>query len=294
MRWILSLFRSNHRRLEVSVGGRWYLLFTIVLGAVAIHSGNNVIYLLESLLLSGLILSGVLSELTISKVQLRRELGQAEVGRPDSDTWLIESKWFLPLYCLEISEWTDEGFEPAAFLLLLPARAKMRLRSRQEFPRRGKKTWRGFAVATSFPFGFARKIRLIEAEGSRIVWPDRSAEGQANARAREVPRRELEISYGDLEEVGRWEDVSRVHWPSSSRSQQLLARPFQKTDADEEIIFRFTGAGAPMEGAIRRAAAKLRRPTQTLLLYREAEGVRHNGFARALDALAQLPREGEG
>ena len=35
--------RSKNRQLELSVGGRWYLAFTLAIVTVATYSGNNVI-----------------------------------------------------------------------------------------------------------------------------------------------------------------------------------------------------------------------------------------------------------
>lgn len=293
MRWLWSRLQSKRRRLEVAAGGHWYILFTIVLGVVAIYSGNNVIYLLESLLLAALILSGVLSEWTVARVELRRELGQAEVGREGRDLLFVENRGFLPLYCVELLEWSESGFAPLGFLLLLPARARIRVRSQQALPARGRHHWRGLAVATSFPFGFARKIRLLEEPGSRIVWPARPELGADANLQRGRPRPELEMAVGEVEELPPWEDVSRVHWPSTARSHALLARPVRPIEHDEEIRFRFTRPGLEMERAISGAAARLRRPTQTLWLFRDEQSVRYTGAVQALDALALLPRAGE-
>lgn len=284
-----SLLQSNGRKLEVSVGGRWYLLFTILLGVVAIFSGNNVIYLLESLLLSALILSGVLSEFTISRVAVSRELGQAEAGKPGHDLLVLENKSFLPLYCVEILEWQGESNTVLAFALYLPGRATLRIRSSQILPERGRHTWAGLAVATSFPFGFARKILHHRQAGSRVVWPHRP-EGNDKVTLAPRPQPELEISLGDLAEVGPDEDISRVHWPSSARAGRLLARPFRRIDSDEEVIFHFSRGGAAVEAAISATAGRLRRATQTLLLFQGKEMKRISGALPALDALALLPK----
>jgi uncharacterized protein (DUF58 family) len=291
MRWLLSLLHNSNRKLEVSVGGRWYLLFTILLGVVAIFSGNNVIYLLESLLLSALILSGVLSELTISRISITRELGQGEAGAHGQDILVVENHGILPLYCVEYMEWTKRGSELMGFSLYLPSRSRQRMRSQQVFQERGKREWRGLAIATSFPFGFARKIRFVNAPGSRIVWPQRPVNDADSALRSARPRPELEVSLGDLEEVGPADDVSRVHWPSSARSGRLLARPLRRLESDEEIIFHFGRPGSEMEKAISLIAGRLRRATQTLMLYQGKEARRITGALPALDALAMLPKE---
>lgn len=290
MRWLPSLLQSRDRRLEVSVGGRWYIVFTILLGVVAIYSANNVIYLLESLLLSALILSGILSEVTISRVHIRRDLGQAEVGKGGVDSLELTNHFWLPLYCVEVLEWTDSAEIPLAFALYLPAGRSERIRSAQEFQERGFHGWRGYVIATSFPFGFARKLRYVRLPGRRIVWPAR-AEADPRISARFRPRPELEISLGDLEEVSDGGDVSRVHWPSSARSGKLLARPLRRIHDEEEVELHFLKPGPESEAAITRAAGRLQRSSQTLLLFQGKEVKRIIGAVPGLDALALLPKE---
>jgi uncharacterized protein (DUF58 family) len=289
MRWPPSLLRSRDRRLEVSVGGRWYIVFTILLGVVAIYSANNVIYLLESLLLSALILSGVLSEVTISRVGVERELGQGEAGKGGGDSLVLTNRFWLPLYCIEILEWAERGEIPLAFALYLPARGRERVRSQQAFAERGFHAWRGFVIATSFPFGFARKLRYVRAPGRRIVWPERlAADARQAPRAR--PRPELEVSLGDLEEVRDGDDISRVHWPSSARAGKYLARPLRRINDEEEVVLHFVRPTPEAELAIARAAGRLQRATQTLLLYHGKDVKRITGAVPGLDALALLPK----
>lgn len=291
-RWIGSLLQNKGRRLELSAGGRWYLVFTVVLGAVAINSGNNVIYFLESLLLSALILSGILSEQTLVRVSVERVLGNAAAGEAAGDLLLVRNRTRLPLYCVEICEWRGKELRPLAFVLFLPGRALVRVRSRQTLRERGVWSWDGLAVATSFPFGFARKIRFLPAPGRRIVWPDLSEAARAGEGEKEGRRGDPEFVAGEVEELGSSVDLSRVHWPSSARAGALLARPQRALSPSEEVSLDLCPPGEELEYRIRRAASALARAKErSTLVMREGRGrTEISGKNRALDTLALLPK----
>jgi uncharacterized protein (DUF58 family) len=289
MRSIGWTLQSKHRLLELSVGGRWYLGFTVALGVAAIYSGNNVIYLLESLLLSALLVSGVLSELALTRVRVRRETGDIHAGAPGEDVFIVENLGKLPLYCLELGEFSGTVREYSAFLLVLPGRASVRVRSRPVMP------VRGLLVATSFPFGFARKIRLISDGGSRIVWPVPLVSGRRPDREERSQRGELEPVADEVVQVEAWQDASRVHWPLSARAGELMARPTRWTEPQEEIHLDLRNPGPEMERAISQATGSLVRnrsaAVPTLVLMNKSERQKVRGRTRALDALALLPRD---
>lgn len=60
-----NLFRKLRlpRKLRVTFPGKWFLVLTIGVGAAAINTRNNLLYLALSMNLSLIILSGILSEI---------------------------------------------------------------------------------------------------------------------------------------------------------------------------------------------------------------------------------------
>jgi uncharacterized protein (DUF58 family) len=283
-RWPRWLLPAERRKIQISTGGKWFLLFTVLLGVAAINSGNNVIYLIESLLLSALLFSGILSEFTVSRAGLRRVPSQAVAGELTRDLLLIENRSWFPLYCVEAGEWRGGEWHPLGFALIVPPRSELRLHSGQRLEKRGRHAWDALAVATSFPFGFARKIRILASGGSRIVWP--AAEPSAGFGG---DRGEWDWESGEIEEVEPWEDISRLHWPTTARSGRPMARTRRRQPAADEAELDLDISG-DLEEKIRRASGRLQADARRLAIKEDGRVRRIEGARLALDELALMPK----
>ena len=173
--------KTYTRKLEVTVSGRWYLVLTILIGVIAIVTGNNAIYVMESLLLSGFILSGVLSEQMITGIELEIIRGTATAHDPSSnhDQIRITNSKNRTLYAIEIGEWNSKGesapqnkrFSPLTWISQIEPHQTLVLPSEQTYEKRGLHSWEAIAIATRYPFGFAKKIRFKLEAGEKLVWP---------------------------------------------------------------------------------------------------------------------------
>lgn len=291
MQWKWYRFQNKQRRLDFSTGGRWFLLFTLTLGVAAIYSGNNVIYLLESLLLSALLFSGVLSESNLNRLKVMRVQHQASAEAATEDLITLQNLGWFPLFCVEVGEWGAGEPDPLAFALIIPRKASITLKSRQVLGSRGRHQWRGLTLSTSFPFGFARKTRFFEGAGSRLVWPADAGGAGPRGLAPGGRSGDLEIAHGELEEASRFEDLARVHWPSSARLGKILRRPLRPGSEQQEIKLELWPIPKNLEEEISKAGSELRRLASTLVLMEKFGERRIEGSPQALDVLALLPKE---
>ena len=124
-------WKRQIRRLEVTRSGKWYIALTIALGVTALATGNNGIYLIESLLLAGLILSGIQSERQVSAVRVEFIRVQAKAREPTSDWIVVHNQDKRTLFCLEIGEWKKGEFHTLAFFPKIRGRETARVRSTQ-------------------------------------------------------------------------------------------------------------------------------------------------------------------
>lgn len=286
------------RRLEVTVAGKWFLALTVLLGVVAINSGNNVIYLIESMLLSGLILSGVLSELFISSLRVELARREAYAGSRSRDLISIENRSRFFLFCIEVGEWKDKKFIPYAFFPRVPPRKKISLPSEYAFPIRGEYRWDGLVIATMYPFGFARKLRILQEPGVRTIWPallsSTSEQRRLEESSRQHQQHNLDISEGDIRQYQSGDDPRLVVWTLSAMRGEWWVRERRKSFEPREFVLDIQGkSGSDLERAISGVAGQIEKASQRgerpiLLLKSSGEQKRLASRAQAMDALARV------
>jgi hypothetical protein len=270
-------WRRNVRRLEISRSGKWYIALTIALGVTALASGNNAIYLMESLLLAGLILSGVLSERQVSAVRIEFRRLQARAGEPTEDWIIVRNESKKTLFCLEVGEWNRARFQSLAFFAKIRAGETVRARSSQIVARRGIYRWDGFAIATHYPFGFARKIKVVKIPGER---------GARN--------REMDVVDGEIRKYDWTDDARLILANQSIRGAGAMVRnrrPVLK-EPEVQLDLRVVG-GEPFEASVRTASAVFYRSETADLVLVHAKGRKKvTGKQAALTALALAVPEG--
>ncbi len=292
------------RRLQLTVPGRWYLALTIALGVVALSSGNNALYLVESLLLSGLILSGILSERAISAVHVEIIRRPSTAGSPSRDQIHVKNLKRYTAFCLEIGEWKDGKFTHVAYIPRIGGKQHLILPSRQVFPKRGKHTWDGFAIATSYPFGFARKIKLIKRKEERLIWPAGLTEGDERLSRAAGAARNLggEISEGEIRPFTSEDDYRLIIWPLSAKGSEPLVRMRRSEQEGQELTLDLrTDGGEAFEANVRQIAHRFHAIGSSKSMAQDNSGLvlvdwngrrKFRGKIQVLNQLAQVQPSG--
>jgi uncharacterized protein (DUF58 family) len=294
------------RRLQMSVSGAWYTGFTIVLGVVALISTNNALYLIESLLLSGMIFSGVLSERVVSalRVEVRRFPASAgDLGdERGSDLVQVTNERRFPVYCVEILEQVDGKYTTLAYFPRVGPGESKSLRSRQAFRARGRHRWGGFAIATSYPFGFARKLKVVLRPGERLIWPRREKGSAARTGAGQALRLRPsaeQLFEGEVRPFTFEDDSRLIVWTLSQKGGDAMVRSFRSPRSTPDVVLDLRrSAGAEFEQKVAEAARpfhdereNVAAATLTLVGWKEKRRIR--GRERALNELALVQAEGE-
>src|SRR2546422_89066 len=173
------------RTLWPTRGGWWCLGAALGLGFAALNTGNNLFYLLVSMLLGLIIVSGVLSEQSIRRGRVEPALpaelfaGQAALVAAR----VVNRKRWRTSYSITVEVL---GGGHRAYLAKLEG-GGARLVTWQETPRaRGRWRVAGFKVATRFPFGLFVKAAQLPPSAEGLVYP---AVGPISAdRRRELAR----------------------------------------------------------------------------------------------------------
>jgi uncharacterized protein (DUF58 family) len=290
--------REYSRKLEVTVSGRWYLALTVLVGVSAITTGNNTIYIIESLLLSGLILSGILSEMTIASIEVAIRRDAAVAGDPDrnGDTVIVRNLRKRHLFSLEIGEWIGGEYRPVAWIPELRPRETLVVPSRRSYPARGLHRWDAIAIGTRHPFGLARKFRFQTEGGTRLVWPSPLPGPGSTASSQEMrPRRPSPARHDETDELrtlAPGDDIRLVVWTLSDKGTDPVVRSRGNRSPESLVLLdRRCAADGLFEISVSRAAASLLESDRSLVIL-DSEGRKvHQGSRASLDELARIRRE---
>lgn len=250
-----------------------WCFFAIVLGVgfAALNTGNNLLYLVLSLLLSFLVLSGLFSESALRGVRIRRRLPRELYAEHDNAVWLEihNGQRRVPSFALVIEDLLDAGpdvVEPVgrSFALRVgPGESELR-RYALRPERRGPLALRGFRVSTRFPFGLFHKARIVELPAELLVFPaiDPMAAEPPEADGAECGALDRHALGGGLEVAGLREHqpsdgVRRIHWRSSLRRGELLVRETEderRSEVEVRLEGRTTGS---FEREVRHAASQV-------------------------------------
>ncbi|HET8579198.1 MAG TPA: DUF58 domain-containing protein [Methylomirabilota bacterium] len=254
----------------------WWCLFVVVgLGVAAINTGNNLLYLLVSLLLSIIVVSGVLSEQTMRGLEVvGGEPEEIYAGRPALfGSTLVNRKGWLTSYSITLELLGPDSKPHAAaagdgaqFLYVprLEAGGERLVMWEQTLPRRGRHRLPGVRLTTRFPFGlFVKAGRPVLTEELTVfpaIHPISSEMLQELASAGDAAtrRRGRGSDLYNLRVYRAGDDPRLIHWRSSAKTQALTVRELEaETTEDTRIVLVGSGAGNPalLEAGLSEAAS---------------------------------------
>lgn len=165
---------SGSRGLRFTREGRVFVLVTLGVGAAAVNTGNNLLYLVLGLMLSLILVSGVLSDLVLLRIEGLRVLpSRAFAGGPALvEIILRNEKARLPSFSLEVEDQARElPTDRRCYFLKVEAAGEQRATYRRDLPRRGLVKFDALRLSTRYPFGLFDKWRVLPLEGELLVFP---------------------------------------------------------------------------------------------------------------------------
>ncbi len=260
--------RSPPRVLRPTRAGWCFFALTFGVGFAALNTGNNLLYLVLSLMLAFLVLSGLLSESALRGIGVRRRM-PAELYAGTRCSGVLEvhnAERRIPAFAVVVEDLAliDGAAEAIGrcFCLRVGPGQRVVRRYALEPRRRGPLLLLHFRVSTRFPFGLFVKSKVIRAEREALVYPHvdplalprRDREGAAFVEARRRRSRDGSL-LGGLREFQQGDPKRRIHWRSSLRRGQLLVGEVEGEQCAEiEVLLRTRRAGpagrAPTEAEL--------------------------------------------
>jgi uncharacterized protein (DUF58 family) len=249
--------------LQVTKGG---VIFLGILGVVAFaawNTGNNLLFLLFSLLVSTLFVSWAAARASLRDLIVSARFpDHIYAGEPAPVIVTLRNrKRFWPSFSVlveargPLQSITDEkrkkkrrgrkrfGKRTLAYFMYVPHRAAAEQHVEQLFAKRGHELITGFELSTRFPFGFFRRRRRLRARDvDIIVYPKPEPLGDElhllpmNAGQLLSDRRGAGHDLFSLRDYQPMDDLRHIDWKSTARARRLMVRQFTAEDERRVII----------------------------------------------------------
>lgn len=234
---------SRRRTTRLTSDGTKFILFTFAISLAAVNTGNNLFYLILSMMLSCIVISGLLSEYCLSRLEFHRHLPDLIMANePATLTLSIAnrnrrlSSFSLRLFDVIGGQNIDRGL----FLQQLPPQSSLLLSYPLLATRRGRIRLEGVRVQTLFPFGLFRKAGLYPTDTELVVAPpikpltlrfvdELVSEGQGQS----LPQRGRGTQLYNLRLYQPGDDSRAIHWMTTARTSQLIVR---ETEAEDQRL----------------------------------------------------------
>lgn len=240
--------------LEPTSGGGVFLVIIAVVGFAAWNTGNNLLFLVFSLLVSTLFVGWIaarasLRDLTVS-ARFPDHIFAAEPA-PVIVT-LRNTKRVLPSFSILVEARGPTGEiikkrrkryakRLLAYFSYVPHHAAAEQRVEQLFPQRGHVLIDGFELSTRFPFGFFRRRRRLRARNvDIIVYPKPEVISDELHLLPMYAGRNPSLRRGaghdlfSMRDYQPQDDLRHIDWKATARSRRLTVREF--TSEDERRI----------------------------------------------------------
>ena len=221
----------------------------------AFNTGNNLLYIVLSLLLSLLFIQNVLAEWNLRGLRVERHLPPEVFAYEGAlgGLVLLNKREHLAAYGVAVDEL--DGGEARGLFGIVPAGESVEAVATWTFPERGYDTLGRLRLVSTFPFGLFRRSRELDLPAEVLVYPRRRhgplARGRSGTGAEERPdsRSGGAGDYQGLRPYVPGDPVRQIHWPNSARAGQPLV-VLRQRECAETVVVRIEGRRIEQELAL--------------------------------------------
>ncbi len=227
----MRLWNDRRLRLALTGLGAQFLLALLAVGAFAVNTGNNLLYLVFALMLGMLLVSGILSRRALQGLRLAaldegnlfaRVRGGLRLRLEDATCGRVRG--------LELHLTLDGGRVEPGFLGSGSALGETTVVLHARVERRGWTRLRRLELRTQFPFGFLEKSRIFELDQPVLVLPHPRTPPASPAGWRGEGHRTQSRPGSSSPEGARplrlGDSPGRMHWKRTAQRREPWVRTF--------------------------------------------------------------------
>jgi uncharacterized protein (DUF58 family) len=260
--------------LQLTRGGAVFIGILAVVAFAAWNTGNNLLFLVFSLLASTLFVAWAAARASLRDLIVSARFpDHIYAGEPAPVIVTLRNrKRFLPSFSVLVEARGPANAKAGekskkrrarkifakrmlAYFMYVPHRAAAEQHVEQLFERRGHELITGFELSTRFPFGFFRRRRRLRARDvDIIVYPKPEPLGDElhllpmNAGRLISARRGAGHDLFSLRDYQPQDDLRHIDWKSTARARRLMVRQFTAEDERRVIVALDNRIVAGLEG----------------------------------------------
>ena len=258
---------------ELTLGGAVILGLIVIVGFSAWNTGNNLLFLVLSFLSASLVVGFFIGSASLKKLDVKMRFPETIFA--EEPTPIIVSlhnrKILFPTFSIitevrgrnrersaladEINEllpakWAEKLTRPPIikhtldYFVYVPRRGEIENKAEHIFKHRGRFIIKDFELSTRFPFGFFRHRRRLSAlEAEIVIFPKLvSIEKEIEDLPLEVGKlvankRGMGQDLLALRDYQPMDDLRRVDWKATARTNRLIVREFSAEDDKRVTVF---------------------------------------------------------
>ena len=237
---------------DITTGGAIFLVILSVVGFAAWNTGNNLLFLILSLLCSTLFVGAMTARASLRDLVVSARFPD-HIFAGDAAPVIVtlrNAKRLLPSFSILVEARGPEGEDrnlhrrkgrfakrTLAYFTYIPHNAAVEQRVEQSFPARGHVLINGFELSTRYPFGFFRTRRRLRARNVDIVvYPkpvpisDELHLLPMYAGRMASVRRGAGHDLFSLRDYQPQDDLRHIDWKATARARRLTVREFTSED----------------------------------------------------------------
>ncbi|NPA32867.1 MAG: DUF58 domain-containing protein [Aquificae bacterium] len=224
-------------KVKVNRGGKVLIALTILLGIAAVNTGNNLLYMVVSYLLSGMLISGFVSLMNLRNISVSvRFPDEVYEGKPVKALLSVRKEGRFPSFLISVESKDDrvvfptvEGKARSAYLRFV-------------FKRRGLYEKVRLKVSSDFPLGMFTRFYFADVKVNLVVFPKpkkarlRSLSGEK--KGSETPLSLLRKGYEEVKDVRDYtnEPMKLIHWKLSAKSDTLKVKDMLSRESPSLVL----------------------------------------------------------
>ena len=167
---------ASRIRYKITRGGMVFTAAIVIVGAAAVFTGNNPLFLIVAAMMATLLVSGFVSRLCLAGLELDFLVPEHVAAQrlAPGRLYVRNRKWLMPSFSTRVEAVRERGggvLESGVYFPLIAAGSTLEETVEVRFPRRGAYKRNTFAFSTSFPFGFLERSARVTLLRETIVYP---------------------------------------------------------------------------------------------------------------------------